>query len=228
MTPIGDFELRPDLMAAGEDHSCAIKDDGTVRCWGEGANGRLGYGGSADKNSPTATSSLGTGRTAVDITAGGDHTCAVLDDGSVKCWGGNAFGQLGDGTTTSRTSPTQTLSLGRPAVAVEAGMYFTCALLDNGSVACWGKNNQGQLGRGYTNSTTDLSQRTPGLRFQCRVAVQLSQWTSATTWRVVCWTTAALLAGLSTAVDKHRHLGTTSVAQILPRMLPLAVILPVA
>ncbi|MDA8610547.1 putative Ig domain-containing protein, partial [Euryarchaeota archaeon] len=163
MTPIGDFELRPDLMAAGEDHSCAIKDDGTVRCWGEGANGRLGYGGSADKNSPTATSSLGTGRTAVDITAGGDHTCAVLDNGSVKCWGGNAFGQLGDGTTTSRTSPTQTLSLGRPAVAVEAGMYFTCALLDNGSVSCWGKNNQGQLGRGYTNASSDLSQRTPGL-----------------------------------------------------------------
>ncbi|MDA7740343.1 putative Ig domain-containing protein, partial [Euryarchaeota archaeon] len=163
MTPIGDFELRPDLMAAGEDHSCAIKDDGTVRCWGEGANGRLGYGGSTDKNSPTATSSLGTGRTAIDITAGGDHTCAVLDDGSVMCWGANTWGQLGDGTTTSRTSPTQTLSLGRPAVAVEAGMFFTCALLDNGSVSCWGKNNQGQLGRGYTNASSDLSQRTPGL-----------------------------------------------------------------
>ena len=99
MTPIGDFELRPDLMAAGEDHSCAIKDDGMVRCWGEGANGRLGYGGSADRNSPTAVSSLGTGRTAVDITAGGDHTCVVLDDGSVKCWGANTYGQLGDGTT---------------------------------------------------------------------------------------------------------------------------------
>jgi alpha-tubulin suppressor-like RCC1 family protein len=163
MTPLSGFELRPDLMAAGEDHSCAIKDDGTVRCWGKGANGRLGYGNTNNKLSPTATNSLGTGRTAVDITAGGDHTCAVLDDGSVKCWGGNAFGQLGDGTTSSRTSPTQTLSLGRPAVAVEAGMYFTCALLDNGSVSCWGKNSNGQLGRGYTNSTTDLSQRTPGL-----------------------------------------------------------------
>ena len=79
MTPLGGFELRPDLMAAGEDHSCAIKDDGTVRCWGKGANGRLGYGNTNNKLSPTATSSLGTGRTAVDITAGGDHTCAVLD-----------------------------------------------------------------------------------------------------------------------------------------------------
>ncbi|MDA8615733.1 putative Ig domain-containing protein, partial [Candidatus Poseidoniales archaeon] len=163
MTPLSGFELRPDLMAAGYDHSCAIKDDGTVRCWGEGADGRLGYGGSADKSSPTATSSLGTGRTAIDISAGGDHTCAVLDDGSVTCWGGNTYGQLGDGTTTSRTSPTQTLSLGRPAVAVEAGWYFTCALLDNGSVSCWGKNNQGQLGRGYENASTDTHQATPGL-----------------------------------------------------------------
>jgi ELWxxDGT repeat protein len=163
MTPLSGFELRPDLMAAGYDHSCAIKDDGTVRCWGEGANGRLGYGGSADKSSPTATSSLGTGRTAVDISAGGDHTCAVLDNGSVTCWGGNAFGQLGDGTTSSRTTPTQTLSLGRPAVAVEVGWYFTCALLDNGAVSCWGKNNQGQLGRGYENASTDTHQATPGL-----------------------------------------------------------------
>jgi alpha-tubulin suppressor-like RCC1 family protein len=163
MTPLSGFELRPDLMAAGYDHSCAINDDGTVRCWGEGANGRLGYGGSADKSSPTATSSLGTGRTAIDISAGGDHTCAVLDNGSVTCWGGNTYGQLGDGTTSSRTTPTQTLSLGRPAVAVEAGWYFTCALLDNGAVSCWGKNNQGQLGRGYENASTDTHQATPGL-----------------------------------------------------------------
>ena len=62
-------------------------------------------------------------------------------------------------------------------------------------------------------------------RFQCRVVVQLSQWTSAITWSVVCWTTAALLAGPNTEVGKHRHSGTTSVAQILPRMLPQVVIL---
>jgi alpha-tubulin suppressor-like RCC1 family protein len=53
MTPLGGFELRPDLMAGGEDHSCAIKDDGTVRCWGKGANGRLGYGNTNNKLSNT-------------------------------------------------------------------------------------------------------------------------------------------------------------------------------
>ena len=157
ITPIGGFEVRPDLIAAGEDHTCAIQSDGSVRCWGEGDNGRLGYGGTANKNTPTATSSLGSGRTAIDITAGGDHTCAVLDNGSVACWGLNNYGQLGDGTTTNRQTPTQTLSLGRPAVAVEAGMHVTCALLDNGSVSCWGRNHAGQLGRGYTNSTNAVS-----------------------------------------------------------------------
>ena len=98
----------------------------------------------------------------MDISAGGDHTCAVLDDGSVSCWGANTYGQLGDGTTTSRTSPTQTLTLPRPAIAVEAGMHFTCALLDDGSIACWGRNHYGQLGRGYTN-TSGEAQPTPTL-----------------------------------------------------------------
>ena len=161
---VSDFEIRPDLLAAGEDHTCAIQSDGSVRCWGEGSYGRLGHGGGGDKNTPTATASLGAGRTAIDITAGSTHTCAVLDNGSVACWGQNNYGQLGDGTTTNRLTPTQTLSLGRPAVAVEAGSHFsTCALLDNGSVSCWGRNHKGQLGRGITNSTANQSQRTPAL-----------------------------------------------------------------
>ncbi|MGB0152288.1 MAG: putative Ig domain-containing protein, partial [Candidatus Poseidoniaceae archaeon] len=164
ITPIGGFEVRPDLIAAGLDHTCAIKSDGSVRCWGDGTYGKLGHGGSGDRNTPTATASLGVGRTAIDITAGGEFTCAVLDDGSVVCWGRNDYGQLGDGTLTNRNTPTQTISLGRPAVAIEAGSHHSaCALLDNGSVSCWGRNHKGQLGRGYTNSTADLSQRTPAL-----------------------------------------------------------------
>ena len=148
LTPIDDFELKPDVMAAGEEHTCAIKDDGTVRCWGEGSYGRLGIGNSNDKSSPVATNTLGSGRTAIDITAGGEHTCAVLDDGSIVCWGRNNNGQLGDNTTSQRTSPTQTVPLPRPAVAVEAGFDFTCALMDNGSVMCWGSGSSGRLGNG--------------------------------------------------------------------------------
>ena len=113
---VSDFEIKPDLLAAGEDHTCAIDADGAVWCWGTGNSGQLGTGQTVNRWQPFITDSLGVGRTAIDITAGGDHTCAVLDDGTVSCWGANAYGQLGDGTNTLRKSPTQTLPLGRPPV----------------------------------------------------------------------------------------------------------------
>ena len=160
---VSDFEIRPDLLAAGEDHTCAIDADGAVWCWGTGNSGQLGTGQTVNRWQPFITDSLGVGRTAIDITAGGDHTCAVLDDGTVSCWGANAYGQLGDGTNTLRSSPTQTLPLGRPAVAVEASMFSTCALLDNGSVSCWGRNHQGQLGRGFSNASGDNFPNPPAL-----------------------------------------------------------------
>ena len=160
MAPIGGFEMKHDTVALSEDHSCAIKDDGTVRCWGSNGHGGLGigsFGGTA--KSPQATNSLGVGRYAIDITVGASagttnfgHSCALLDDGSVVCWGRNNKGQLGDNTTTNRNSPTPTVALPRPAVAVEAGYDFTCALLDNGSVMCWGWGSQGRLGNGGADS----------------------------------------------------------------------------
>ena len=123
---VSDFEIKPDLLAAGEDHTCAIDADGAVWCWGTGTSGELGTGQTANRWQPFITASLGVGRTAIDITAGGDHTCAVLDDGTVSCWGANAYGQLGDGTNTLRTSPTQTLPLGRPAVALKHQCSHVC------------------------------------------------------------------------------------------------------
>jgi hypothetical protein len=141
-------------LAGGADHTCAILDDGSVRCWGYNSNGQLGDGTNTDRNTPTALSSWPSGRTAVAITAGSYHTCAILDDGSVRCWGSNSDGQLGDGTTTDRNTPT-TLSgwpSGRTAVAISAGYYHTCAILDDGSVRCWGYNSDGQLGDGTTTS----------------------------------------------------------------------------
>ncbi len=111
-----------------------------------------------DRSTPTQTSSLGTDRTAVAITAGAYHTCAILDDESVSCWGRNTYGQIGDGTTTDRNTPTQTSSLGtdRTAVAISTGQHHTCAILDDGSVSCWGHNGQGRLGDG-----TSINRHTP-------------------------------------------------------------------
>ena len=138
-------------ITAGDYHTCVILDDGSVSCWGNNANGQNGNSNSNTTTpKPTQTSSLGEGRTAVAISAGGGHTCATLDDGSVSCWGFNGNGQLGDGTTTERHIPTQTSSLGegRTAVTISAGDSHTCTLLDDGSVSCWGWNSFCQLGDG--------------------------------------------------------------------------------
>jgi len=140
-------------ISAGTTHTCAILDNGSVSCWGLGTNGRLGNGGTGDSHTPTLTSSLGSGRTAIAISSGGSHTCAILDNGSVSCWGAGTSGQLGNGLTSGSLTPTLTSSLGanRTAVAISAGSTYTCALLDNGLVSCWGRGTEGQLGNGGTN-----------------------------------------------------------------------------
>lgn len=79
-------------VSVGDNHTCAILDDHTVRCWGEGASGQLGYGNTnniGDNETPGSVGpvNLGAGRTAMEVSAGGSHTCALLDDDTVRCWG---------------------------------------------------------------------------------------------------------------------------------------------
>ena len=139
-------------VAVGANHSCALLEDHTVKCWGDNADGDLGYGDTQVRgNSPAEMGDalprvdLGTGRTAIAIAASRAHTCAILDDGSVKCWGagpnlglpdtmprGNAPGQMGDAL------PALDLGAGRRATQLAAGYDTSCALLDDGSVKCWG------------------------------------------------------------------------------------------
>ena len=140
-------------ISVGQFHSCVILDSGSVSCWGSGSDGQLGNGGTSQQNSPTLTSSLGTGRTAVAISAGDIHTCAILDNGSASCWGAGSKGRLGNGGTSQQNSPTLTSSLGtgRTAVAISGGAKHTCAILDSGSVSCWGIGGDGQLGDGGTS-----------------------------------------------------------------------------
>ena len=125
-------------VAAGNDHTCAILDDGSLKCWGKVDNGRLGNGINDDTHEPTSIG-LGASRTVQMVDAGKKHTCAVLDDGSLKCWGENRWGQLGDGTRIERHIPT-TVNLGnnRIAQSVSSGDTNTCAILDDDSVKCWG------------------------------------------------------------------------------------------
>jgi len=140
-------------IATGSSHSCAVLDNNTVKCWGLGTNGRLGYGtttslgrSSGQMGDALATIDLGTGRTATAISAGSAHTCAVLDNATVKCWGLNTDGQLGLGDTDDRGDDAGEMSdalvnvdlgTGRTAVAISAGSTHTCAILDNATVKCW-------------------------------------------------------------------------------------------
>src|SRR2546430_10538083 len=100
----------------------------------------------------SATPVTVTGITAATaVTGGGFHTCALLQDGSVRCWGQNDYGQLGNGTVSSaqvsNATPVEVIGI-TTATAVTAGGYHACALLQNGSVRCWGQNDYGQLGDG--------------------------------------------------------------------------------
>ena len=141
-------------ISSGQSHTCALLDNGSVTCWGDNTDGQIGDGTNSNRNSPVQTSTFGIGRTAVAISSGNSHTCALLDDKSVSCWGNNGNGRLGDGTTTKRNTPTLTSAFGtgRTVIAVSSGGYHSCALLDDQSVSCWGDNSNGQLGDGTTNN----------------------------------------------------------------------------
>ncbi len=135
-------------VAAGYYHTCAVTSGGVLQCWGNNDFGQLGNGTPASRLTPVAVSGLGSGAAAV--AAGGSRTCAVTSGGALQCWGDNSYGQLGDGTTTPRLTPTAVSGLGSGVVSVAAGARHTCAVTSGGAVWCWGHNSSGQLGDGTT------------------------------------------------------------------------------
>jgi uncharacterized repeat protein (TIGR01451 family) len=155
-------------IATGDYHTCAILDDGSVRCWGFGANGRLGYGNTQNVLSPANAPPVDLGgHRATAITAGASHTCVILDDGSVRCWGNGTSGRLGygnlatigDNETPASAGPVD-IGAGRRAIAISAGDFHTCVIRDDHSLLCWGFGQAGQLGYGGTNDVGD--DETPG------------------------------------------------------------------
>jgi alpha-tubulin suppressor-like RCC1 family protein len=150
-------------IAAGEMHTCAILQGGAVRCWGNYITGRLGYGDPehiGDDELPASAGDVEVGGVAVRITAGDGHTCVVLDDASVRCWGNNLWGALGyghddivgDDETPASAGP---VDVGGPVADIGAGSDHTCALMKSGAVRCWGWARWGQLGYGNTEDIGD-------------------------------------------------------------------------
>ena len=152
-------------IAAGADHSIALKSDGTVWAWGNGVDGQLGDGTSGvgvDKSTPVQVKGPGGNGYLTDVVAvaaGYNHSMALKTDGSVWAWGFNIYGQLGDGTNTNRTTPVQVKGPGgngylTDVVAVAAGRYHSMALKTDGSVWAWGYNYYGLIGDGTAANTT--------------------------------------------------------------------------
>jgi len=133
-------------VAAGDSHSCAIVPKGGVRCWGENQYGQLGDGTTLRRLTPVDVHGLDSSVTALAL--GGRQSCALIAAGEVKCWGGNIFGQLGDGTTRRRLTPVDVTGLTGGVTAIAAGDAHTCALMRTGGMKCWGYNDWAQLGDG--------------------------------------------------------------------------------
>lgn len=164
----GDCRLRVTALAAGVGHSCAVLSEASVKCWGRNSDGQLGQGdtitrgdGPGEMGASLPAVDLGSGKKVISISSRYYHSCVLLEDGIVKCWGANKDGQLGLGDRDIRGDDPGEMGMALPLVdlgsgvsvnAISVGGYHTCALLSDGKIKCWGRNGNGQLGLGNIDS----------------------------------------------------------------------------
>jgi alpha-tubulin suppressor-like RCC1 family protein len=135
-------------MTAKGGHTCILNGAGEILCWGWNKYGQLGDASHDDRSAPVPVT--GWEGSAILIAAGWGQTCGALNDGSLKCWGWNFYGQLGEGSMANRNQPVAVQGLKGKVFAVAGGGGHTCAILEGGELFCWGLNKNGQLG----NQTT--------------------------------------------------------------------------
>ena len=162
--PAGAGRLATARIGTGVQHTCVIQKSGDVRCWGRSNRGQLGGGNTATVGLTQTPGSLPAvrlgGRKAVSLAVGANHSCALLDDSSVRCWGRNDSGQLGIGNNAD-LGDNELPDAAPPAIigdivaAVTAGANHTCVILASGAVKCWGNNDAGQLGVQWAGNIGD-------------------------------------------------------------------------
>jgi alpha-tubulin suppressor-like RCC1 family protein len=143
-------------ISAGGNHSLAVRTDGTAWSWGFNGDGQLGDGSVTNQSSPVSV--VGEFADWCEISAGGNHSLAVRTDGTAWAWGRNSSGQLGDGTTTARSSPVSVLGGFGDWCEISAGSFHSLAVRTDGTAWAWGSNGQGRLGDGsVTNRSSPVS-----------------------------------------------------------------------
>ena len=180
---------RPNVfqVVLGNQHTCARKVDGTVRCWGDDTQGQLGGGTLAADGFVSSPQAVPLIKDAIDIAAGSTHTCIVHKDGKVSCWGFDLDGQLGHPEPDGHSATPLEVQGLTGAIAVTAGGNFTCAIRNDTTVACWGANGSGQLGTG-DDKPKSTPVPVPGLNDVVSIAAGLSHVCAAkSSGGVVCW-----------------------------------------
>lgn len=132
------------MVSAGVYHTCGIRTDGALLCWGANGNGYLGDGTNTARLTPTPIFGGGSWKS---VSAGGNQTCGIRSDDKLYCWGLNSNGQLGDGTTGQSFFPVEVVG-GQGWLSVSSGTGYTCGIRLDKVLHCWGLNTNGRLGDG--------------------------------------------------------------------------------
>lgn len=166
-TPVRALVPPASALAVGEYHNCAIVADGGVTCWGRNDRGQLGNGTNVSTLQPQTVMDGAVALSGVTQLALTElSTCALLADGGVKCWGAGQHGRLGNGVTDDALVPVAVTDGTAPiggVTEIAAGIAHVCARSNDGSVRCWGRNNNGQLGLGEGATDSSVAAPVPGL-----------------------------------------------------------------
>ncbi len=176
-------------IASGATHTCALTAGGGVLCWGYGGSGNLGDSHSVNQAAPVAVTGLTSG--VLGLAAGDGHSCAIKSDRSVVCWGDNTEGQLGNAASFHsivNTSPVAADGVS-DVVALAAGRYHTCALKSDGTVTCFGKNSENELGAAASGSQSATPTAVAGLSSVVAISAGSGYFTCAlkADSTVACW-----------------------------------------